>query len=43
VQIKDNGLGIKEEDQPKLFQLFGLVETTQDINTRGIGLGLSIS
>mmetsp|Transcript_24881 Transcript_24881/g.38688 ORF Transcript_24881/g.38688 Transcript_24881/m.38688 type:complete len:282 (+) Transcript_24881:612-1457(+) len=36
-------MGIKEEDQDKLFKLFGFVETTQEVNTRGIGLGLVIS
>ena len=43
VQIKDRGMGIKEEDKGSLFKLFGFVKTTQDVNTRGIGLGLSIS
>ena len=43
IQIKDTGYGIKEKDKKKLFKLFGFVETTQDTNTRGIGLGLAIS
>mmetsp|Transcript_899 Transcript_899/g.1104 ORF Transcript_899/g.1104 Transcript_899/m.1104 type:complete len:142 (-) Transcript_899:671-1096(-) len=43
VQIKDTGFGIKTEDQSKLFKLFGFVESTQEVNTRGIGLGLVIS
>ena len=42
-QVRDTGTGIKEEDQEKLFKLFGFIQTTQDHNTRGIGLGLSIS
>ena len=36
-------MGIKDEDKDKLFKLFGFVQTTQDVNTRGIGLGLCIS
>ena len=43
IQIKDNGLGIKTEDQDKIFKLFGFIQSTNDINTRGIGLGLSIT
>ena len=39
----DSGCGIKKEDQGKLFQLFGFLETTKSINTKGIGLGLHIS
>jgi two-component system sensor histidine kinase BarA len=36
-------MGIKREDKSKLFKLFGFVESTEDMNTRGIGLGLVIS
>jgi len=43
VQIKDTGMGIKRKDKSKLFKLFGFVKTTEDVNTRGIGLGLVIS
>jgi signal transduction histidine kinase len=43
IQIKDSGIGIKDRDHPKLFKLFGFVESTADINTSGIGLGLSIT
>ena len=39
----DTGIGIKEEDQDKLFKLFGFVKDTQEMNTHGIGLGLVIS
>ena len=42
-QVRDTGTGIKEEDKDKLFKLFGFIQTTQDVNTRGIGLGLSIT
>ena len=43
IQVKDTGCGIKKADKKKLFKLFGFIQTTQEANTRGIGLGLSIS
>ena len=39
----DTGMGIKRKDKKKLFKLFGFVQSTEDVNTRGIGLGLVIS
>jgi two-component system, cell cycle sensor histidine kinase PleC len=35
VQIKviDSGIGIKEEDQDKLFKLFGFLDSSKEINT----------
>lgn len=36
-------MGIKRKDKDKLFKLFGFVQSTDDVNTRGIGLGLVIS
>ncbi len=39
----DTGIGIKESDLGKLFKLFGFLDTTKEINTKGIGLGLHIS
>jgi len=36
-------MGIKRKDKSKLFKLFGFVQSTEDVNTRGIGLGLVIS
>jgi len=42
--IIDTGLGIKKEDQDKLFKLFGKIEQEdKKINTNGVGLGLTIS
>ena len=41
-QVIDTGIGIKEEDKSKLFKLFGFLETTKQLNTKGIGLGLHI-
>lgn len=43
VSVQDTGVGIKPQDQKKLFKLFGFLDTTKSINSRGIGLGLMIS
>lgn len=43
VSVVDSGVGIKEEDQEKLFHLFGFVDGTKNLNPNGIGLGLMIS
>lgn len=43
ITVKDTGVGIKKEDQNKLFKLFGYVKDVQGLNTHGIGLGLVIS
>ena len=40
--VKDTGIGIKDEDQAKLFNLFCSLESSKDINPNGIGLGLHI-
>ena len=41
--VMDNGVGIKTQDQTKLFKLFGTVSSTKKLNTKGVGLGLSIT
>ena len=43
LSVVDTGIGIKEEDQQRLFQLFGFIEDNKQRNTHGIGLGLVIS
>ena len=43
ITVKDTGIGIKKEDLSKLFKLFGFLDSTQELNTNGIGLGLHIS
>ena len=40
--IKDTGLGISDEDQQKLFKLFGKLKSNSSHNRQGIGLGLNI-
>jgi CheY-like chemotaxis protein len=46
IKVRDTGMGIKQEDQPKLFQLFGKLDNNEKkdcINKFGVGLGLAIS
>ena len=43
ISVRDSGIGIPWEDQDKLFKLFGFVQSTQQYNKNGIGLGLVIS
>lgn len=43
IAVIDSGIGIKEEDQSKLFKFFGKVGANNEvINPTGIGLGLTI-
>jgi CheY-like chemotaxis protein len=43
-QVKDTGIGIKDEQKGRLFSLFGkLKQDNKEVNKYGIGLGLSIS
>ena len=42
MSIIDTGIGIGEEDMSKLFKMNGFLKKTEEINTRGIGLGLHI-
>ncbi|CAK69800.1 unnamed protein product (macronuclear) [Paramecium tetraurelia] len=41
--VEDTGVGLKPEDKNKLFQPFGKLEDTKNMNTSGVGLGLMIS
>jgi signal transduction histidine kinase len=43
IEVKDTGIGIKTEDQDKLFKLFGFLQGTEKLNKNGIGLGLVIA
>ena len=42
ISVQDTGIGISEEDQKNLFRLFGFLDASKDLNTKGIGLGLHI-
>ena len=42
INITDSGVGIADEDFPMLFNRFGKLQRTADINSAGIGLGLFI-
>lgn len=43
VIVKDNGMGVPEEDLKKLFRPFYRVQTARDRKSGGIGLGLAIA
>ena len=43
VQVKDTGIGIKEEDRQKLFGAFERVDLKKNRNVEGTGLGLNIT
>ena len=42
VHIHDTGKGISKEDMPKLFNMFGKLKRTAEINSEGLGMGLMI-
>ncbi|MBR6478731.1 MAG: response regulator, partial [Lachnospiraceae bacterium] len=41
-RVKDTGIGIKAEDQSKLFESFTRLEETRNRNIEGTGLGMAI-
>lgn len=41
--VKDTGVGIKEEDKPKLFEEFQRIEESRHHNVEGTGLGMNIT
>ena len=43
ISVSDTGIGIKEEDQNRLFKMYGKLEDKESVNTNGVGLGLMIS
>ena len=43
IAVIDSGVGLKVEEQTKLFRLYGTIKRTKSLNTKGVGLGLSIS
>jgi len=43
IEVMDNGVGIKAEDLPRLFQEFVQIENTRDKRQEGTGLGLVLT
>lgn len=43
VEIEDTGIGIKEEDIPKLYEAFERIEEKRNRNIEGTGLGINIT
>lgn len=43
ISVQDTGIGIEEEDIPKIFDKFSQIESSLSRNTGGIGLGLTIT
>ena len=42
VHVQDTGVGIAKQDQAKMFKKFGKLHRTAEMNSEGIGLGLTI-
>ncbi len=43
ISVEDTGIGIKEEDMPKLFKEFSQIESSYDRKYEGTGLGLALT
>ncbi len=43
VSVADTGIGIKEEDLPRLFEQFERIEESRNRNIEGTGLGMNIT
>jgi signal transduction histidine kinase len=43
ISVRDEGMGIKREDMPKLFQEFSQVDSSSSRRAQGTGLGLALS
>ncbi len=43
VCVRDTGIGINSESLPRIFEMFGQVESTVDRSQDGLGIGLSLA
>jgi two-component system capsular synthesis sensor histidine kinase RcsC len=43
IQVRDTGVGMTSIEMTNLFNIFGKLESTKNINHNGTGLGLFIS
>ena len=41
--VKDTGIGIRKDQQSKLFKLFGMISNSKALNPNGTGIGLTVS
>ena len=42
ISVRDNGIGIKEEERKRVFERFFKADTSRGLDKTGVGLGLSI-
>lgn len=42
VEVIDTGIGISKANQKNLFQLYGFIKDSSELNPQGVGLGLHI-
>ena len=42
-KVQDSGIGIHKDEAKKLFNFFGKLEKSKNINKGGMGFGLTIS
>ena len=43
ISVRDTGIGIRQDDIPKLFAAFERIEEKRNRNIEGTGLGMSIT
>jgi len=43
IDFRDTGIGVKEENIPKIFQTFGMLDSPYIHSGKGIGIGLSLT